>query len=411
MTYQATSPGIPSDFSPPPSLRKSISPALTKLEAVLTMLKREQGATVSELIAATGWQPHTTRAAISGLKRKGHHLEKAQRDGVVCYHLIGGGAAFTANQISKSSRVGIADSMTGPQRAELSTAALPSADGLCGMAEVSPMRAWPRLSELGADGQTLARRHQGIGGSDANTILSGSPERIHRLWLEKRGEEKPEDLSSKLPVMLGCWTEAFNRQWFERSTGQVISRVGEWVRCSTHEWRACTLDGFLVDTATVWEAKHTSSFAKGDELLERYMPQLQHNMAVTGAQTALLSVIFGNGKWECFEVVADWLYQQDLLEAETRFWSCVVSGKPPVPAPVPPPPKAIGVREICLEGNNLWASSAAEWLLHGEAAKRHAAASATLKDMIEPDVSRAFGHGIEAKRSKAGAITIRSLKS
>ena len=412
MTYQTKIPGIASTISPSSGAPSSASAAPTKLDAVLTLLRRDEGATVLELAAVTGWQPHTTRAAISGLKRKGHHLEKTQRDRVACYHLTGGVAAFAASQSGSPGRPGGFDGMIRQERADPPVGPLPAAGGPPANAEAaSALRIWPRLVELGADDQTLARRHQVIGGSDANTILSGSPERIHRLWLEKRGEAQPEDLSGKLPVMLGCWTEAFNRQWYERATGRVISRVGEWVRCSTHEWRACTLDGFLVDTGTVWEAKHSSSFAKGDELLERYMPQLQHNMAVTGAATALLSVIFGNGKWECFEVAADWLYQQDLLEAEIRFWSCVVSGKPPVPAAVPPPPKAIGVREICLEGNNLWASSAAEWLMHGEAAKRHAAAVATLKDMIEPDVARAFGHGIEAKRSKAGAITIRALKS
>ena len=46
------------------------------------------------------------------------------------------------------------------------------------------------------------------------------------------------------------------------------------------------------------------------------MPQLQHNMAVAGAETAVLSVIFGNHKYEIIEVAADWLYQLELLEAE-----------------------------------------------------------------------------------------------
>jgi hypothetical protein len=43
------------------------------------------------------------------------------------------------------------------------------------------------------------------------------------------------------------------------------------------------------------------------------------------------------------------------------------------------------------------------------AAKRHGSAVAALKDLVEPDVSRAFGHGIEVKRSKAGALTIKEL--
>jgi predicted phage-related endonuclease len=160
----------------------------------------------------------------------------------------------------------------------------------------------------------------------------------------------------------------------------------------------------------VWEAKHTSAFAKSDEVVARYMPQLQHNMAVVGAQKAVLSVIFGNHKWELFEVAADWLYQEDLLIAEARFWDCVRKGERPVAAPVPPPPKPVGVREICLEGNNAWASAACDWLTHKGAAKIHASACSILKSLIEDDVARAFGHGIEAKRSRSGAVTIREQR-
>jgi len=374
--------------------RSCASAEPTKIACVITHLRREDGATLLELAAATKWQPHTIRAALTGLKRKGHLIEKGQRRGMTCYYLphAGAGRSSVWRDMARTPLDLATDRTT------------PDAD------EASPI-AWPRIAELGASEHVVARRRRYIGGSDANTILSGSAERIERLWREKRGDELPEDLSSKLPVMLGCWTEAFNRQWYERFTGQAITRLGEWVRCGTHDWRACTLDGFLGEAGAVWEAKHTSSFMKGEDLLARYMPQLQHNMAVTGATTALLSVIFGNGKWECFEVSSDWLYQQDLLEAETRFWNCVVSGEPPVAAPVPPAPKPVGVREICLDGNNLWAASAADWLLHGEAAKKHAAACVALRELVEPDVARAFGHGIEAKRSKTGAITIRELRS
>jgi hypothetical protein len=157
----------------------------------------------------------------------------------------------------------------------------------------------------------------------------------------------------------------------------------------------------------VWEAKHTSAFSKPEEILQRYMPQLQHNMAVAKAERAILSVIFGNHKWEVFEVASDWLYQEDLLIAEARFWDCVRTGERPVPAPVPPPPKPVGVREICFDGNNAWASAAVDWLTHRDAAKTHASAASLIRTLMEEDVGRAFGHGIEAKRSKSGAVTIR----
>jgi hypothetical protein len=104
---------------------------------------------------------------------------------------------------------------------------------------------WPLLSEVGLGAAQLRSRMSGIGGSDANTILSGNGDRIVALWREKRGEVEPEDLSDRLPVALGCWTEAFNRQWYERLTGSVVSGVGRSVQCQRYDWRRCTLDGYV----------------------------------------------------------------------------------------------------------------------------------------------------------------------
>lgn len=269
--------------------------------------------------------------------------------------------------------------------------------------------AWPLLDELGLGGELAFVRKSGIGGSDANVILSGDEDRILRLWREKRGEVEAEDLSSILPVMLGTWTEAFNRQWFEMDTGLLVGSVGASLVCGTHAWRRCTLDGFIKAKQAVFEAKHVNAFAKSEDIVERYMPQLQHNMAVVGSDRAILSVIYGNHKWETYEIASDWLYQEELLIAEARFWDCVRSGEVPVPAPVPIPPRPVGTREMCLEGNNAWAVAAADWRECKEAAKRHGLASTALKSFVEADVVRAFGHGVEIRRSKAGALTIREL--
>ena len=266
---------------------------------------------------------------------------------------------------------------------------------------------WPRLCDLGLSESERTERMGGLGGSDANVILSGDRARIINLWREKRGVQPPEDLSDRLPVMLGNWTEDFNRQWFEFITGLTVTRLGAAATCKTFSWRRCTLDGFLEAGNCVWEAKHTSAFSKPEEIVDRYMPQLQHNMAVTGAGSAVLSVLFGNHKFEVFNVGADWLYQSDLLEAELEFWRCVITGDEPGPAAAPLAPRAIGVRQVNLSGNNTWASAAVEWLETKQPAKLHAAACTVIKGLVEEDVALAFGHGIEAKRSKSGAITIR----
>ncbi len=57
----------------------------TKTDKLVAMLKRKQGATLDDLVEATGWLPHTTRAAMTGLRKKGHAIERVSVDGVSRY--------------------------------------------------------------------------------------------------------------------------------------------------------------------------------------------------------------------------------------------------------------------------------------------------------------------------------------
>jgi hypothetical protein len=55
-------------------MRSSAPRAGTKLARTLELLQRDCGATLKELIAATGWLPHTTRAALTGLRKRRYAL-------------------------------------------------------------------------------------------------------------------------------------------------------------------------------------------------------------------------------------------------------------------------------------------------------------------------------------------------
>ena len=72
---------------PAPQLVTSASAQgrITKSAAVLALLGRNEGATLAELIAATGWLPHTTRAALTGLRKKGHAITRCKRGDQTCY--------------------------------------------------------------------------------------------------------------------------------------------------------------------------------------------------------------------------------------------------------------------------------------------------------------------------------------
>ena len=55
--------------------------ASSKSSLVLQMLQRSEGATIAQIVAATGWLPHTTRAALTGLKKKGHEITSDKVEG------------------------------------------------------------------------------------------------------------------------------------------------------------------------------------------------------------------------------------------------------------------------------------------------------------------------------------------
>jgi len=59
--------------------------AESKQGKVFDMLKREQGASLDELVGATGWLPHTTRAALTGIRKRGVTLTKEKVSGVTRY--------------------------------------------------------------------------------------------------------------------------------------------------------------------------------------------------------------------------------------------------------------------------------------------------------------------------------------
>lgn len=59
----------------------------TKGALLVTMLSRAGGASIDELIAATGWLPHTTRAALTGLRKRGFVVDRDQDDGRSRYRI------------------------------------------------------------------------------------------------------------------------------------------------------------------------------------------------------------------------------------------------------------------------------------------------------------------------------------
>jgi predicted phage-related endonuclease len=251
-----------------------------------------------------------------------------------------------------------------------------------------------------------------IGGSDAHIIMGKDENALLRLWREKRGEIEPEDLSGNLVVQLGVATEDLNRRWYETNTGQVVTDIQRRFFHPAVRWMAATVDGRIEGSDAVFEAKFMLPWSFSEEAAaEKYMPQLQHNMWVVAARTAVLSIITGGGKWVEILAHADPLYQHLIATAERKFWRCVESGELPQLFGVgPPKPRIDAVRIVDMSGSNSWAEFAGLFRNTRQAFLDHERSKAELKAMMPEDAKEAIGHGIRAKRSKSGAVSFDLLE-
>jgi predicted phage-related endonuclease len=251
-----------------------------------------------------------------------------------------------------------------------------------------------------------AARRTFIGGSDARIIMGADEAALIRLWREKRGEAEPEDLSANLVVQLGLVTEPLNRDWYQRNAGRVVTDVQRRVRHPVNRWMAATLDGMVEGLGAVFEAKFMLPWSFSEEAAaEKHMAQLQHNMWVTNAKSAALSIITGGGKWVEITIGADSLYQHLLLTAERRFWRCVETGERPHLFGVEARPSIEAARIVDMSGSNSWAEMAGLFRATRPAFLDHERAKAELKRLTPEDAKEAFGHGVRAKRSKSGAVS------
>jgi hypothetical protein len=251
-----------------------------------------------------------------------------------------------------------------------------------------------------------AHRRGFIGGSDARIIIGNDETALVRLWREKRAEIEPKDLSGDLIIQLGVVTEPLNRHWFERNTGQRIECIQHRRRHPVLRWMAATLDGMVASSGAVFEAKFMLPWSFSEEAAaQKHMAQVQHNMWVTNAREAALSIITGGGKWVEIKIAADSLYQHLLLTAEKKFWRCIESGEPPSLFGLEPPrPRIESVRIVDMNGSNSWAEFAALFRNTRAAFLDHERAKAELKGLMPEDAKEAIGHGLRAKRSKSGAV-------
>jgi hypothetical protein len=164
-------------------------------------------------------------------------------------------------------------------------------------------------------------------------------------------------------------------------------------------------------TGAVFESKFKLPWSFSEEgAATKHMAQLQHNMWVAHAKTAVLSIITGGGKWVELTIAADPLYQHLLFTAEKKFWRCVESGEVPRLFGIEAPrPRIEAVRVVDMSESNAWAEFAGLFRSTRTAFLDHERAKTELKNLMPEDAKEAVGHGVRAKRSKSGAVSFDPL--
>ena len=248
-----------------------------------------------------------------------------------------------------------------------------------------------------------------IGGSDATTIMQF---KWYDLWLVKTGRAEAEDLSDNIAVQLGSHTENFNIKWFEKSTGCFVTKQQKQFKKTIGDVPLVgTVDGIVVESAAIIEAKHTNPFNDMNDMIERYMPQIQLYCHVSGAEGCHLSVIFGNSKWQSAFVHYDEEYFNKMMVFINDFWWHVVNDKEPVGMDTP---EDININNIPVDNmvvrdastDNAFVDASITYINGLEQNKVFENAKKDLKNMVGSNEREVFCDYLTIKRDKRGSLRI-----
>lgn len=244
------------------------------------------------------------------------------------------------------------------------------------------------------------RRH-GIGGSDIAAICGLSPwASAFSVYLEKRGEVPPEDLSSNPTVEFGKRVEPIIPAWFHDETGLWLTGEQTWCEHPEVDYHRCTLDGYVsespssepADALGVAEIKVTGQ-SEGDwsTIPDHYAVQGQWQMHVTGLERLWFLVIHRhNGAFRTYEMTRDDTVIAELVRLAGDFWQRVQSGTPPPADEHKATSRAL--RDAYPESEDDEMQLDSDLLARWQAAKGRAAAVAAEVDAVENQIRAELGH-------------------
>lgn len=169
----------------------------------------------------------------------------------------------------------------------------------------------------------LELRRRKIGASDAPVIMNMSPWKTpYKLWSEKVGIDTENVVTKAMQEGIDKEQEA--RDEFIRLTNIKVSPKVCFHEC--FDWMMASLDGIDKDEKNIVEIKnagmHDHELAANGKIPEKYYPQLQHQLEVTGLNMAYY-FSYHKGDGIILEIGRDDKFISEMLEEEKKFYSCM----------------------------------------------------------------------------------------
>jgi len=243
-------------------------------------------------------------------------------------------------------------------------------------------------------------------------LMFGNEDKILNEWRRLIGDPNyVDDFRPSWFSEYGSYLESFMLDWREKKNGHKLTRRGEVVYHNVYNWASCTLDAVSQEEDKVIECKTMNNFRDAEEAIRFYSWQVLYQCGITGHKRGILYVSRGGMEPEEIEIDRNEHIETTMWTRAKEFYDCVENLTPPVKMLEA---KYSGIkkvlRDVDMTGNNLWATNAAEWLANKDPAKKFKESADTIKELIEADVGKASGHGIEVKKSKDGKLSIKELK-
>lgn len=182
----------------------------------------------------------------------------------------------------------------------------------------------------------LKYRGLGIGASDAAAAVGLNPFKSQlELWMEKTGRiepAKPSDTEDS-PLLWGTVLEPIVAEHYAKRTDSKVRRVNAILQHADYPWMLANLDREVqggkvaileCKTAGAHAAKHWN-----DGVPEYIQLQVQHQLAVTGFESADVAVLIAGQQLQIHRIERDEALIANLIQLEQAFWHRVENNIPP----------------------------------------------------------------------------------